>query len=134
MNANLIQAATSIQLRQFEDSIYQESVDNRPENTTRTYTQYQTEFMNWCREHALLRLNPIPHLVSADTLLLYLQSQDGRLSRRAGDQEREVGSKTYSGMVSAIIDLWKSQVIYFSDFHTLVCSILLGCSTYKHTS
>ena len=113
MNLQQLHATTQVQLRNIQDSIHEESLRNRPENTTKTYNQYQREFIRWCRDHPLFRHQPIPELVSADVLLLYLNAQDGRLSRRAGESEREVGIRTYSGIVSAIIDLWKQQVIFF---------------------
>jgi hypothetical protein len=114
-----LETAIRIQTREIQDRIAAESYRNRPVNTTKTYGQKQKEFIAWCREHNLYSTHPFPELVSADKLLLFLESQDNRFSRRAGESTRTIGIKTYDKIVSSIIDLWKQQVRIHNATHRI---------------
>ena len=51
-----------------------------------------------------------PEKVTPEKLLLFLLSQDNRMSRRAGEEHRKVGVDTYEMYVNAIVDLHSQQV------------------------
>jgi hypothetical protein len=84
-------------------------------HTTNAYQPKQLEFISWCREHEHYRYERIPELVTGGKLLLFLNAQDGRVSRKRKRGEAEdsvIGIKTYEGYVNAMVDLWKQQEEY----------------------
>jgi hypothetical protein len=105
--------AVRIQARNLRARIATESFNNRPGNTSEKYRRYANEFKLWCEQHPLFSGERVPELVNSDKLLLFLQSQEGRSSRRSREEDQVVGIKTFEGYVSGITDLYKQQVRRF---------------------
>ena len=79
-------------------------------STANLYKSRQKDFIEWCR--ATYRHQRFPELVTEEKLLAFLEFNKGRTSKK--NPNKVVGIQTYLSYVSAVVDLYNTQVIMFS--------------------
>jgi hypothetical protein len=82
-----------------------ETLEKRPDSTSRKYGTYQREYIEWCNNKRF----PDQDTVTCGKLHLYLQQEVvGRSSKI--NKEKRIGHQTVCGYVNAIVDLYNQQV------------------------
>jgi hypothetical protein len=71
------------------------------------YSSRQREFVVWCQEH--YAFTSFPELVTPEKLLAFLEYNNGRASKK--DPAKVIGLSSYLAYVSAVVDLYQTQVI-----------------------
>lgn len=98
-----------LEVHLLEEQISAQRIEIRSGNTSTAYAGRQREYIQWCRDHPLFARHPVPHLATAEKLLLYLRTQRDRPSRRPQEHGHIIGIRSIEMIVSAIVDLWKQQ-------------------------
>ena len=117
-NDSMSQESLNIEKHEAILRTHAKSLEIRPENTTKTYSERYLEFKQWCSVKGFVD----GCSVTGDKLHLFLEEQViGRASwkkrKNYNDPVRTVGKANVFGYTSSIVDLWRQQTTMKMNSH-----------------
>jgi hypothetical protein len=111
----LIAARNEIAMEESNRRTHEKAIQNRPVNTTKSYTKKQQEFIAWCDKRQFA--SPSTYTVTSNKLHLFLEEEvvnrPRKVQRKNGNNGtalQRVGNETVKQYTNAIIDLYNQQV------------------------